>query len=198
MLRKSLLCCLLALGTLGWSQTAASRFEIFGGISAEHVALCGRAGGSCNSESGEGPVPTTAPGWNVSATGYFYKSFGVTADFAGHGARASIPTGGPGNSAHVSDLSYLFGPVYAYRKPSFSLFAHTLFGVFTRRVDPIDIRRKPFAWLIGGGLDANAARHVAIRLGQFDYEHLNLPQGADASPISVSGWRYSGGIVLKF
>lgn len=170
------------------------KIEVFGGFSAERVALCGPRTGNCNFSTEEGPTTATHPGWNVAATGYIFKSFGVTADFAGHSGQSSIPTGG---SVHTSDVSFLFGPVFAHRIRSISPFAHALFGVVRRSVASLDISPNPFALLIGGGVDVAVHRHVAIRLGEFDYERLNLPS-SNAPATSVSGFRYSGGIVLKF
>lgn len=185
---------LLWLCRLATAQTSEDRLQVFGGFSIERVALCGPRQGNCNSSTAEGPSTTTYHGWNVAVTGFVYKSFGITADFAGHYGNSSIPVGG---SVHTSDRSYLFGPVYVHRMKTISPLAHALFGIVTRRVDPFDITPNPFAWMVGGGLDIGAIRHLNIRVVQFDYERLNLP-GSNAPPVSVSGFRYSGGIVLKF
>jgi hypothetical protein len=195
--RASLSLLFCALGVSLAAGQSTPKIEIFGGVSVERVGLCGPATGNCNSSTEEGPTTSTHAGWNVAATGYIFKGFGVTADFARHSGQSSVPTQ-PANPVHTSDISYLFGPVYAYRMPSgVTPFAHALFGIVRRHVDPLDISPNPFAWLVGGGLDLAANRHVAIRLGEFDYERLNLP-ASNASANSVSGFRYSGGIVVKF
>jgi hypothetical protein len=197
---RLLLVVILLSSCLSVVAQSTDRVEIFGGVSVARVALCGPNSTSCSFNQNEpGPTTTTYPGWNVSATGYIFKSFGLTADFAGYRRQASIPQGAPGDSVHTSFVTYLFGPVYAYHVRNASLFAHTLFGEATRQINLSNVQQPTsFAFLVGGGVDVNARRHIAVRLAELDYERLDLPKGTYAPASNTSSFRYSGGIVFKF
>ena len=112
-------------------------------------------------------------GWGASVTGNVNRWFGLTADFSGH-----YSDGEPGvvrerQRAHV----YLFGPRVSLRRKRTTAFAYALFGGIHFR----DEVRAPalgfsgtftdngFNMALGGGLDVNVTRRVAIRAFQLDY-----------------------------
>lgn len=57
-----------------------------------------------------------------------------------------------------------------------------------------------FLWSVGGGLDIKLSNRLFIRAGQVDYERHHVPVealvGTSTSP--TNGFRYSGGVVLRF
>ena len=121
-------------------------------------------------------------------TGYFSKFVGVTADFGGrYGTIVSSST---------SRYSFLLEPTFAFRAPKFTPFAHALFGGLHQSVATDSLATSTgFTRAVGGGLDLNASRRLAVRLGQFDYEWVRIP--TQHLP-SATGFRYSAGVVFKF
>ena len=186
------------LATLGFGFCAMAqdrpKVEVFGGYSLESIVPCGTG---CR-ELGITFPPTDFNGWNVSLTGYLYKSVGVTADFSGHYASQIVYDPVVGSHRY----SYLFGPTYKFRGNNVgSVFVHALFGAISQgsgQLSSLDYTK--FAWVLGCGLDVNVSRHFLMRPVQFDYERSSVPSfgnGSDAAE-PVNGFRYSGGVVIKF
>jgi opacity protein-like surface antigen len=115
-----------------------------------------------------------ASGWNVSATGNVNKWFGVTADFSG--AYKS------GERLHT----YMVGPTFSVRTERITPFAHALFGGATGG-------GSAFAMAVGGGVDLNASRHLAVRLIQADWLLLR-----SEGFTNKQNARVSAGIVFRF
>jgi opacity protein-like surface antigen len=118
-------------------------------------------------------------GWNAALNGNFNRWFGVTADFSG-----SYKNGG-----HF--YSYMFGPTIAARSEHVTPFVHALFGGAT--AGDGGSSDTAFAMALGGGLDANVGRHVAVRLVQADW--LLLRSGGVTDKKNV---RVSTGLVFRF
>lgn len=124
-------------------------------------------------------------------TDYFYKSLGATVDFSGHYTTHAL---GPFDSVHLHRCSFLAGPVYAFHAPEVTPFVQALFGgIVQGSSEPY----RSFMWVIGGGVDANLSRRIAIRPAQFDYERHSVPSFGTATDWT-NGFRYSAGVVLKF
>ena len=172
-----------------------SHFEVFGGYSLERIAPCGPASGGefpCNAETGFLAPTTNFNGWNASFTGYFSRFLGATADFTGH--YGSYPFGNaqpPYPSA--SRYSYMFGPVFAWRKSKFTPFAHFLLGRTSESLAGSIGNYNVFSWAVGGGLDVSVTRRIAIRFAQLEYESVHVPGNGAAN-----GFRYSSGVVFRF
>jgi len=188
---------IVVLVTLGFSICAVAqdrpKLEVFGGYSLESIVPCGTG---CR-EAGTTFPPTDFNGWNVSLTGYLYKSVGVTADFSGHYASQIVYDPVVGGHRY----SYLFGPTYKFRGNVGSVFVHALFGAISQgsgQLSNLDYTK--FAWAMGGGLDLNVSRHFLVRPVQLDYERSSVPSFGNASDASepVNGFRYSGGVVITF
>ena len=181
---------LVSLGAIAQDQP---KWEIFGGYSLESIIPCGAG---CREAGTPFPI-TNFNGWNVSATGYVYKSLGVTADVSGHYASHVVYDPVVGSHRY----SYMFGPSYAIRGRIASLFMHGLFGEISQGSDQLsNLNFTKFAWALGGGLDANVTHHLSMRIAQLDYERTSVPVfgfAPDATQ-SVAGLRYSGGVVIKF
>ena len=118
-------------------------------------------------------------GWNAAVTGNVNRWFGVTADFSG-----SYKNGG-----HI--YSYMFGPTLAAHSQHLTPFVHALFGGASAGNGSNSATA--FAMAMGGGLDANAGRHFAVRLVQADW--LLFHSGGVTDKKNV---RVSTGIVIRF
>lgn len=170
------------------------RSEIFAGYSLEHIAPCGTTttsgqGSACGLESGElQSSVTNYNGWNASITGYVNRFVGFTADFGGHY--------GTTVASSTSRYSFLFGPTFVFRTPKLTPFAHVLIGGLHQNVSQdalFNSTRRAIA--VGGGLDLNASKRFAVRLGQFDYEWVSIPT---PNLPAATGFRFSAGVVFKF
>jgi opacity protein-like surface antigen len=116
-----------------------------------------------------------ANGWNAAVNGNVNPWLGVTADFSG-----AYKNGG---RVHT----YMFGPTFSARTERITPFAHALFGGATGGGS------SAFSMALGGGLDVNAGRHLALRLVQADW--LLFRSGGVTDRKNV---RVSAGLVLRF
>jgi len=126
-------------------------------------------------------------GWDAALTGYFNKNFGITADFSGN--YKSI------EGVDVKAYTYLFGPTVRVPMQKATPFVHALFGGAHLSADDLTGSESAFSYAIGGGVDVNAGKHVAIRIAQFDYLGTRFDGlGSD----NQNNFRYSAGVVFKF
>jgi len=132
-------------------------------------------------------------GWDASATGYLTKHFGLTGDFAGDYG-SYVESDGVTANVSVKHHTYMFGPTFAMPSGKLTLFAHALFGGahYSESFLSLNHSINGFAMAYGGGVDVNANKKIAIRLGQFDYVYTRF---GDAN---LNHLRYAGGIVFKF
>ena len=143
-------------------------------------------------------------GLNGYGLGFQYnlaKYFGMIAEFTSNSTPGPIEITGKillPLETRVNVL--LFGPRFAYRTKRITAFSHYLIGTARRKVgyETSRVSNTELAMGVGGGLDVNIIKHVAIRVAQFDY----VPSHSDLPLNSVSGWfhnlRYQGGVVFKF
>lgn len=126
-----------------------------------------------------------ANGWEGSVTGNLNRWLGVTADFSGY-YRTD-------DGVSQRNYNYLFGPRVTYRTETLSPFGQVLFGVAHQRagVDGTNVGDNAFATAIGGGLDYNLKKHVAVRLFQADYLLTRFGQSTQNNA------RVAFGVVLK-
>jgi len=179
------------------AQDEYPRFEAFGGYSYLRT-----------NEIFDKSIPK---GWNASLAGNFHRNFGVEADFSGHyGSELGF-----NHSNHL----FLFGPKVAARFDKVTPWAHALFGASHIRASgltssplfPLTERRASdtaFAWALGGGLDADVHKNVAIRVVQADYIRINasaslIQSGTLGTLISIipnnsNNLRLSFGVVFKW
>lgn len=160
---------LVLMATPMWAQDAP-KGEVFGGYQFTHI---------------EG---VNANGWNASASGNFNKWFGVTGDFSG----AYKSMGG----VSVKLYTYTFGPTISFRKNEHvTPFVHALFGGFHASGSGFGYggSTNGFAMFVGGGVDANVNKHIAVRLAQVDWEGLRA-----SGSWSTKDVRYSAGVVFRF
>ncbi len=158
-----------------------SKGEFFAGYSYLHVGI---PGGTDNS------VPA---GFNLDGTYYFARALGLTADFQYHHKDF-----GGGDTASV--FSFHGGPRFKARSGKAEPFAHALFGVTHVSLNPGSVSDNAFSMKLGGGLDVAAAKHFAIRLGEFNYYFTKFSVGGFASsgaPDHQNNFTFSAGIVLR-
>lgn len=145
-------------------------------------------------------------GWRASVAGNFNRYFGVEAAFTGTYGDLYDIEGQPDDpnidvNARINNYLYLFGPRFTMRSERVTAFTHFLLGgsktsVSAAASDPLaSLSANNFAWAIGGGLDLNVGKHVAIRPAQIDY--IQIRSGEDlAGDLNCFG--YSAGLVFKF
>ena len=118
-------------------------------------------------------------GWNAAVNGNINRWVGVTADFSG-----SYKGGG-----HM--YTYMFGPAFCVRTKTVTPFVHALFGGTT--IGEGGGNGGAFSMGLGGGMDVNAGRHLALRLLQADWFLLHA--GGETAKKNV---RVSTGLVFRF
>lgn len=171
-MRKSILIFMLILASclFAVAQDSANKAEVFAGYQWTSV------------DFGSGVDRQNFNGFNGAVTGYFNDNLGITADFSGNYKTVD------GIKAKV--YSYTFGPTIRVPMDKATPFVHALFGGARASVE--DFSSNGFAYAIGGGLDLNASKNVAIRIGQFDF------LGTRLEGENQKNFRYSAGIVFKF
>jgi len=166
------LVCLMALPMLAQEESKA---EIFGGYQFTRI----NPGGGTSGENFNG--------WNAAFTANLSQWLGVTADVSG--AYKSF------SGVSVKQHNFLFGPTVSYKQAEkVKPFAHVLFGVSHAGAgfSGVGASDNAFAMAFGGGVDVPVNKHVAVRVGQFDY--LLTRFGGD----SQNNMRFSTGLILKF
>ena len=143
-------------------------------------------GGFSVANSGDGS-PEQFYGFETSVTGNFNRSFGITGDFAAQFKSISGIT--------IQTYQYLAGPRGAVRGDRVTGFVHALFGGLTVRASGggASFSETGLAIALGGGLDVNAGKRVAIRVFQLDY----LPNRL-AGNWSKKDFRASAGVVFQW
>ena len=145
----------------------------------------------------------------------FNRYVGLVGDFAGyHGDTLTFNAAGSPSRDVGADgkvFTFMGGPRLSYRQPHFTLFAQALFGDANARKVTINgctgspactplLSENKFAMALGGGLDLNVHRHIAIRLVQAEYLMTRFRD--PSSPTGTSGTRndvrLSAGIVFRF
>ena len=185
MIRKLMvLCVVLSVSLVAFGQenaTEAPRAEIFGGYQFLHAntGVSGLSGFNLN-------------GWNTSASGFFTRNIGITADFGGSYGTPNLL----GVGIKTNFYSYLFGPTVRFPNSSrLTPFFHGLFGAgrisgsFSGTGLGSDTG---FAWAAGGGIDARLSRNFGIRAAQFDFLQSRVMN------LTQNNFRLSTGIVLRF
>lgn len=188
--------CTLATLTAAQDQPAP-KWELYGGYSFFHPGADVHGllpGGVLPVSSRLEPNPRGA---GASITYDFNRWFGLTLDASDHWG-----SGETGLNKRIDDASFAnlsFGPKVTFRSAHFSPFLEVLVG--DHRLGPAafhDIDKLGF--MVGGGLDVNLTRHVALRLIRADYVMSNYRYGPSATTPSTDlrGVRLQAGIVFNF
>ena len=167
---------LFAAAVPSFAQSSYPTTEIFGGYS----YLSAHPFGS----------RTGMNGWGASITGNFGPKWGGVAEFGGNYATVQEVIPGLGTvDLKTSIYPFLFGPRFSARGSAATGFAHVLVGGARLKVGGGSATN--FAMAIGAGVDVNAGKTLAFRLGQADYfpNKLNGTWNSD--------FRFQAGIVIK-
>jgi opacity protein-like surface antigen len=144
-------------------------------------------------------------GWGVGAQWNPLKYVGGVAEFSGSygSSRFQSPTQ-PGATIKVGTnvYTYMFGPRVSWRTKPVTVFAHSLFGFATLQTDCSScntLNTNRFAMALGGGIDVNITKGLAIRAAQLDYVPINSPLALnDGGSSYFRNTRFQTGVVFKF
>lgn len=132
-------------------------------------------------------------GWQASVTENAADWLGLTQEFGGfYGTRRL-----QGLENHFNMFSILSGPRFSYPGlKGVTPFAHALFGYNQTKVSlpgaGLAATSSAYAMALGGGMDVNVSRHMAVRLFQADY-FLTRDFGNTQNNL-----RFSAGLVFRF
>jgi len=173
----------LAFSSAAAAQNAA-KADLFLGYSYGRIMPQTSGAGNFNINGGASSIA-----WNLN------DSFGIVADFAGYRVGKIN-----GFDPDASAFTYLFGPRFSYRRTkNVTPFAQVLIGgarVSCNLLLPSS-SRSALAMTLGGGVDANLSKHLALRLGQLEY-FLTRFQEIGNDRQTQSNLRFSTGIVFRF
>lgn len=162
-----------------------------------------------------GPPPNggTAPnphldmfGWDATVSYDVNRWLTMATDFDGTYKSTADPEGG---YDHTSIYSAVAGPrVYPLGHHRLAPFAHVMFGLAhatatasaaTDCAPYCTLSDGSFALEAGAGLDLNATKHIAIRIGEFDYEKTNF-LAFSFPPLSDTNnsYKYKAAVLLRF
>jgi hypothetical protein len=143
------------------------------------------------------PGRQNANGVGLNVAGNFNNWFGVVGDFSYNTKDVAIPEFG-GLKAAARNLYFLAGPRLSMRRERTTLFAQALAGVGHTRVDIGGVPKfTDLAFGLGGGLDINANKRIAIRAFQFDYLPSRTTNDFTKDKVWLHNIRAQVGIVLK-
>lgn len=207
-MRKAMLLAVFIFGCaqLTHAQDDERKVEFFGGYSYLTTDL----------EEPDAPLDRfdNLDGFNIAATGYITKRFGVTGDFSAYFRNQTEDISGGTIRFRSRSFNYLGGPqirfpnhtrvtpfVHALAGASNNRFAYraTATGASTPAVD-VSVSVTDFALALGGGLDVRVNKHVALRLFQVEYNPVFL---RDRPELNTNGGRrldnvrFSIGLVFK-
>jgi opacity protein-like surface antigen len=149
-----------------------------------------------------------ANGFQLSATGYFTKRFGITGDFAGHFNTRNDTFGTTNGQTQFRLFNVTGGPQLRFPNGGrFTPFVQGLAGIARRNLTEtfaatsFSDNKTSFALNIGGGVDYKLSDRFAWRLVQFDYNPIFLRSRTVNSftipDRTLNGFRFSTGIVIK-
>ena len=134
---------------------------------------------------------TNEIGWFATADYNINKWLGVDADFDGSYA----------HPFHVDTRQYtfLFGPqIYPIGHHKITPFAHALFGGSHFNFPDFSFSDTAFAFALGAGVDWSVTHHIALRVGEIDYEQeRNFGGGSSGNPIQHS-FKARVGVIFRF
>jgi opacity protein-like surface antigen len=201
--------------TTVFAQSERNKVEFFGGFS--HI----RADTGLTSEDLGSEFDRSfgrrfgAHGFNASITGNVTDYVGVKFDVATHGRSEDITFDGDDFRLKYRITNYLGGIQIKNNKKEGSRvrpFAHLLAGVANQSADvsgtaitttfggPFKVSENNFALALGGGLDVNVSKRVAIRVFQVDY-NPTFVKDRDFEDFTLDGQvqqniRFSFGVVI--
>ncbi|MCI0490954.1 MAG: porin family protein [Blastocatellia bacterium] len=140
-----------------------------------------------------------SPGFGASIAGNLSKNFGLVAEISGNYGQVTLPGLVPDVTVPEFDTdvyTFLVGPRVTSRSTGFDLFGHVLFGGARTKVERFE-SDTDFAMAVGGGVDINVSKRIAVRIFQVDY----LPIKSDRNLFRNEEWshnvRFQIGVVFR-
>src|ERR1700682_4292340 len=175
----------------------APKWELYGGYSFFHPGADGPGQLPGELLPLSSRMEANPRGAGASLTYDFNRWFGLTLDTSTHWGSGESGLPKRIDDAAFSNLS--FGPKVTFRSQHFSPFLEFLVGDHRLMPDAFhDIDKLGF--MVGGGLDVNATRHVALRLIRADYVMSSYRYGPSATTASTDlrGVRLQAGLVFMW
>jgi outer membrane protein OmpA-like peptidoglycan-associated protein/opacity protein-like surface antigen len=174
----------------------APKWELYGGYSFFHPGadVHGQLPGALLPLSSR--LEANPRGAGASITYDFNNWFGLTLDTSTHwgSGEASLPR--RIDDAAFSNLS--FGPKVTFRHEHFAPFVEVLVGDHRLMPDAFHDVDK-LGLMLGGGLDVNLSRHVALRVIRADFVASNYRYGPPGTPSTdIRGVRLQAGLNFMF
>jgi len=173
------------------------KWEFYGGYSYfyPHADIHGQLPGAPLPFPGTN-LESNPRGAGASATYNFNNWFGLTLDTSTHWGSGEATFAKKIDDAAFSTLS--FGPKITFRHNRFAPFFEVLVGDHRLMPDAFHDVDK-LGVMIGGGLDVNVTRHIALRLIRADYVVSNYRYGPPSiASTDIRGLRAQTGLVFKF
>jgi opacity protein-like surface antigen len=153
----------------------------------------------------------------------FNQHLSVKGDFQGYGSTNNSVTFTPllptpfstptsvTVKSRANMFTYMAGPTLSHRSEKLTVFGEILFGgsnstLYARLGSAVNAAggtlpsigsQHPFTMAVGGGIDYNINKHMALRLGEMDYL-LTRYTNPLTSTNNQNNFRYSGGFVVMF
>jgi opacity protein-like surface antigen len=186
-MRKVSLFAVFVLLCASFAVAQESKGEFFAGYSYMHV--------DCGSGCTDSSFPA---GFNLDGSYYFSRLLGVTADFDYH--HKSLSDIAPDATGRTFGLH--FGPRVKARMGKIEPFGHALLGFTDLGISASgsSVSDKAFSMKLGGGVDVNASRRFAIRLGEFNYYRTSFGMSSSVDPNGQdhqNNYSFSAGVVLR-
>ena len=189
---------LYVLSTLAAAQDPpAPKWEVFGGYSLVYPNADLHAMLPTGVLPVGSPLETNPRGGGASLTYDFNRWFGLTLDASTHWGSGESGLGNKIDDAAFTNFS--FGPKVTFRTPHFAPFLEALVGDHRLTPDAFhDINK--LGLMVGGGLDFNVSRHVALRLPRVDYVMSSYRYGPSATTgrTDLRGIRAQAGLVFTW
>jgi hypothetical protein len=137
-------------------------------------------------------------GWDASVTGNLTNWFGIEGDFSGHYGSPRV-FGFEIPFVDINSYTFMGGPKFSYRGGPVTPFVHFLIGgarASTKAFD-VSISDSALATVVGGGIDINLNRSIAIRAIQADYLMTRFRTDNFSLNDRQDNLRLSAGLVIK-
>jgi len=205
MMYKISLITVLVVSLASWVAAQDSRVEIFGGYS--YLTIDDHKSGHPIDHVG------ALDGFNIAATGFVTKRFGITGDFSAgfHSGTESLTVGSLRFKS--KNFTYLAGPLYRFTSSHRATpFVHLLAGVSNNRFSFLLTPTTPttpsskvsqsapdFTLAFGGGLDVRASKHISVRAFQIDYAPVFTREQPQLGAVTTrfDNVRFSIGVVFR-
>ncbi|HWZ42698.1 MAG TPA: OmpA family protein [Candidatus Saccharimonadales bacterium] len=175
----------------------APKWEIYGGYSLWYPGADVHGTLPLGLQPLSSRLETNPRGIGGSGTYNFNRWLGFTLDGSTHWHSGENTLSGTIDDAAFWNLSV--GPKLTFRSAHFSPFLEGLVGVHHLSPEAFHGINKP-GFMVGGGLDINVTRHVALRLFRADYVVSSYQYGPAATTPSTDlrGVRLQSGLVFLF